>query len=234
MSSLHIREIFDKSVDFFKAHYEYLLPFSLLYFLLQLPPSIIKSVWMTPLSVLVIPLGFSIPYFTDKVLRGTEKSFGLFFEIYSFFFKYFGFTLIRGLIILILLSPFLYSFIDVMKEYNYDMEKINQAMMMKTIHFSKNSLIMMGISMLLVLFSLPFILFPEFYGILDGYGFGDSFTKAYEAGAKHYFKIFGIVILSVFILFAGLCACCIGLIFALPIIYLMYYFAYRTIEPLKG
>ena len=233
MSSLHIREIFDKSVDFFKAHYEYLLPFSLLYFLLQLPPSIIKSIWMTPLSVLIIPLGFSIPFFADRIHRGEQKRFGLFFDIYNFFFKYFGFTLLRGLIILLLLSPFLYSFIDVMKEYNYDMEKINQAIAMKTIHFSGNSLLMMGISMLLVLLSLPFILFPEFYGILDGHGILDSFKMAYESGARHYFKIFGIVVLSVLILFAGLISCCIGLIFALPIIYLMYYFAYRTIEPLN-
>lgn len=231
MHSIKIREIFDQSVDFFKQHYEFLLPFSLLYFVLNLPQQFIKSVWMMPVMLIVMPLSFAIPFFVDRLHRGQEKKFSLFFEVYNYFFKYFAITILRGIIILILLSPFLYTFMDVIKEYDFDMHKLNDAIQAQSIHVNDNTIISMVASFLLVIFSLPFLLLNEYFGILDDYSIADSFKKAYEAGVRNYFSLFGILILSFIILFAGLCACCIGVIFALPLIYIIYYYTYRAIEP---
>jgi uncharacterized membrane protein len=231
MNSLKIREIFNQSVDFFKLHYEYLLPFSLLYFVLNLPQQFIKSVWMMPVMLIVMPLAFAVPYFVDRITRRQEKKFSLFFEVYNYFFKYFAISILRGIIILILLSPFLYTFMDVIKEYDFDMQKLNEAIQANSIHLSENTIISMVVSFLIVVLCLPFLLLNEYFGILDDYSIIDSFQKAYEAGVRNYFSLFGILILSFVILFAGLCACCIGVIFALPLIYIIYYFTYRAIEP---
>lgn len=229
MNTIHIREAFDKSVDFMKAHYEYILPFSLLFILLQLPPQFIPSTAMTIYTLLLIPLGLSIPYFADSVQRGQEKKFSTFFEIYRYSGKIFGVTIIKCLIILLLVSPFLYVFMDTLKEYDYDMQKINQAIQLRTIELPTNTLSMFGISLLLLLFCMPFILFNEYFAVLNNMGILESFQKSYEVGVRNYFKIFGVVIVSMIFVMLGFLACGIGLIFAFPMVYLLYYFAFRQV-----
>jgi uncharacterized membrane protein len=233
MNKLNIREIINQSIDFFKMHYEYLLPFSLSYIVFNLPSSFIKSVWTLPLTILIMPLAFSIPYFADRIERHQEKKFSLLFEIYHYALKYFAFTILRGIILMILLAPFIYSVWDIVGSYDFDMEKFNEAIKVQAVDFSSESKVMMAISFILVLFSMPFILFAEYFGILDGHSILKSFALSFSAGKNHYVSIVLILIISMMLLFGGLISCCIGLVFALPLMYLIYYFTYRAICPIS-
>ncbi len=237
MNKINVSEITDKAVDFYKSHYEYLLPFSLFYVLINLPLKLPFSYGplngvILPLTILVLPLAFSIPFFAEKISQNeTKKRFGLFFEIYNYFFKFFGIQLLRWLIILVMLLPFILSFVEVLSGYDYDPEKLQKAIDNRTFVPSFRLLITLLVTFFLMIFSAPFLLFVEYYGILDGHSITSSFVKSYHLGASQYLKILSIILLSFLAAVAGIMACVIGFVFAFPFIYLLYYYTYRALEP---
>jgi len=227
MQKLKISDLINKSIDFIKAHYEYILPFSLLYVILQLPSGFIKSAWMLPLSLLLLPLAFSIPYFANKVENGEPKRFGLFFEVYSYFFKFFGIAFVKWMIMLLIFSPLMINLVDVLKDFNYDAEKLMLAIQTKNYIPNQSTVLTFFGCMFLFLFLLPFIMFVEFYAILDDLDIMESFKKSYEIGVRNYMTILLILIVAFAATFAGMCTCGIGLVLAIPFIYLLFYYAYK-------
>lgn len=228
MNKFNIKELMNKSSDFIKAHYEYILPFSLVFLVVQLGLNLIKSSFTLPFSILLLPLSFAIPYFAHKLNSSSEKRFGLFFEVYSYFFKFFGIAIIKYIIVLIIYLPFIINIVDVLKEFNYDVDAMMQAIQSKAYVLNSATLLnVLGCTMLmLVVF--PFILFVEYFAILDDESILDSFKKSYAYGVKYYFSIFMILIIAFVVTFIGMCTCGFGLIVAIPYIYLLFYFAFRS------
>jgi hypothetical protein len=218
----------NNSSDFIKSHYEYILPFSLAYLVIQVGLSIIKSPFTLPFSLLLLPLSFAIPYFAHKIEMGSQKRFGLFFEVYSYFFKFFGLAIMKYLIVIIIFSPFLFNIADVLKEFNYDVDKMMLAIQSKEYVLNTATLLnFLGCTVLMLLIT-PFILFVEFFAILNDEGIMESFKKSYAYGVKFYFSIFMILILAFAATFAGMCTCGFGLIVILPYIYLLFYYAFKN------
>lgn len=227
MNKFNIKELMNKSIDFIKAHFEYLLPFSLVYLVVQVGLNFIKSPYTLPFSILLLPLSFAIPYFAHKINTGSEKRFGLFFEVYSYFFKFFGIAFIKYIIVLIIYLPFIINIVDVLKEFNYDVDAMMQAIQSKSYVLNSATLLnMLGCTMLmLVVF--PFILFVEYFAILDDENIIEAFKKSYAYGVKYYFSIFMVLIIAFVVTFISLCISCgIVLIVSIPFIYLLFYFAF--------
>lgn len=234
MNKFSLKDLMNSSSDFIKAHYEYILPFSLVYLVVQVGLSLIKSSFTLPFSLLLLPLSFSIPFFAHKLHTGSEKRFGLFFEVYSYFFKFFGLAVIKYIILVIIFSPFLLSIADVLKEFNYDIDKMMQSIQDKSYVLNSATLLnFVGCAFLFLLIT-PFILFVEFFAILNDEDILKSLKKSYASGVKYYFSIFSILIISFVVTFIGMCTCGFGLIVALPYIYLLFYFAFRRhISPIS-
>lgn len=226
-NTFSIGSIWQKSVDFFKAHYEYILPFSFIYFILQLPSALIKSAWTLPFTLLLLPLSFSVSYFAHKVETGTPQRFGLFFEVYTYFFKFFGINLLRYLIILLLFIPVGIDLYSLLEPFNYDAEAMIKAIQQKQFALPSPLLIKIVALSMIALVIYPFLLFQEYFAILDDQSIFAAFKNGFLFGAKNYFRIIGVVLIAFAATFAGMCTCGFGLIATIPFVYLMLYFAYR-------
>ena len=231
MIKLQIREIINQSVDFFKSHYEFLLPFSLIYFVLSILGAVIPEPIRTIFSLLMLPLAFGCQYFIDRVYKGHEKKFSLFFDIYRQSLKYISISFLKVLIFLIIFLPFLTTIYSELEFYHFNQEEIMKAIQTGSFNFSHQSRLYLAVSMVIALMSAPFLVFVEYYGLLDGYGVMESFQKSYHTGAKYYLSIFKVLLVSVGVVLIGFMGCCIPVLAAFPFMYLLYYHAYRMIEP---
>jgi hypothetical protein len=225
-----INELIHEATDFLKKHYEYLLPFSFLYLILQLPSSFITSSWVLIVSILFIPLSFSIPYFVHQIVQGKPKTFGLFFEVYKDGLKYFGITAVKYLIILVLFLPVLFSLIEALGSVDYDVEKLLNDISNQEYQLTKNQGYSLLGSLIALLISLPFLVFTEFFGILEGLSILDAFKASYHLGARHYLKVYAILGIAFIATFLGVITCFFGLLVALPFIYCLLYFAYLDLS----
>lgn len=234
MNTFSISEIIDETIDFFKQHYEYILPFSLFYTILSVLLTFIPAGTNLVIQLLILPLGFSYPFFAHRYEQLKVKSFKYFFEVYNYFFKYFGAKIISGIIILILLSPILINMYELLGNYDNDMQKLMQAYIEHKIKLPDNLALPMLICPLLLIFSLPFILYIEYIAIIDNYNLIDALKQSYNIGFRFYTKIFTILLLSFVATFAGLLTLGFGFIVILPFIYLLHYFSYKKISQLAG
>lgn len=228
MNKFNIKELMNKSSDFIKAHYEYILPFSLFFLIEEIGLKLINSPYTLPFSILLLPLSFSVAYFAHKINTGAQKRIGLFFEVYTYFFKFFGILLVKYLIILLIFSPFIFNMVDVMKEFDFDTEKLALAIQSKSYVLNKTTSLNLVCCSFLFLLIYPFIVFVEFFAILNDEDILYSFKKSYITGTKYYFSIFILLIISFICLLIGAFFCCFGLIVAVPYIFLLLYFAFRT------
>jgi hypothetical protein len=231
MIKLQVREIINQSVDFFKSHYEYLLPFSLIYFVLSILGAFVPEPIRTIYSLLMLPLAFGCQYFIDRVYKGDEKKFSIFFDIYRQSMKYIAISFLKVIIFLIIFLPFLTTIYADLEFYHFNQEEILKAIQTQNFNFSHQSRLYLAISMIIALMSSPFLLFVEYYGLLDGFDVVESFQKSYHTGAKYYLSIFKVLLVSVGVILIGFIGCCLPVLAAFPFMYLIYYHAYRMIEP---
>lgn len=236
MNSFSISETIDETIDYLKQHYEYVLPFSLFYVILTIVLSLVEIDPKARLLIqlIVLPLSFSFQYYALKYNQTGLKSFKHFFEVYTCFFKYLGTKIVSGIIILILISPILFTMFQLVENYNFDTEKLMHDIQKQSIKLPANMSLTILISSLLVIFSLPFLLFIEYIAIIDNYGVFESLKLSYHIGSKYYAKIFGILVLSFIATFAGILTCGFGFIVILPFIYLLNYFTYKKLSKLMG
>jgi hypothetical protein len=231
MIKLHIRDIINQSVDFFKSHYEFLLPFSLIYFVLSILGAIVPEPIRTIYSLLMLPLAFGCQYFIDRVYKGDEKKFSIFFDIYRQSIKYVAISFLKVVIFLIIFLPFLTTIYADLEFYHFNQEEILKAIQTQNFNFSHQSRLYLAITMIIGLMSSPFLLFVEYYSLLDGFDVVESFRKSYHTGAKYYLSIFKVLIVSVGVMLIGFIGCCLPVLASFPFMYLIYYHAYRMIEP---
>jgi hypothetical protein len=217
-----------KTIDFMKMHYEYILPFSFLFFVLTLFLGFISAQFKLIMLLLILPLTLSVPYFVHKIEQGSQKKFGLFFEVYNSFFKFVGANVLKSFIIVVILSPMFYLMADVMEQFNFDENKLKLALENKSFVPSKNLSITTFICIFLVLFSLPYILFVEYFAVLGDKGIGASFKHAYHLGSKYYFPLILLLIVQFSILTLGTILTC-GFVFliAFPFFNILYYYIYK-------
>lgn len=223
-----ISEIFNKSMDFFKANYEYLVPYTIFYLFLSLIVSYtpIKSISIG-MQILMIPLGFAIPYFIDKVVRENEKSFLSFFQVYKELLPYLGAKLFGMLVAIICLMPLFFSVYNLLNEFQFDVNSLISEIQLGRVELPSSSKLKIAVSLFLMLSTLPFYIFLEYFMILSKDSFEEALKKSYFIGAKYYFKIW-LLFISVFILmFIGVATCVFGLIVAIPLIYSMFYFSFQ-------
>lgn len=232
MYNFRIREVLNSAMDFFKMHYEYLLPFSFLFFVFSLLFGFVKNEFTLLLFILVLPLTISIPYFAHKLQRGGEsRRLGLFFEVYSSTFKFYGVMGLKIISMLILLSPMLYLMSDVMAKFNFDENQLKLAIENGEFIPSKNLSITTFISILLVILSYPFFFFAEYFAVIGNESVIDSFKKSYALGYSNYSKLFALMIIHFFVMAVGSLLTC-GFIFllAFPLFNLIYYFIYKECQ----
>lgn len=233
MISTQIEHILYKTIDFFKKNYEYLIPFALIYLILCIPGQFLPQGISACIQLIMLPLSFSFAYFVDRVEKGYDRKFSDFFDIYRHTGKYLAIIILRALITIVLFTPFIIVAFRVISEYNFDVKAIEEAMKSQNFNITSNEKLSLAISFLLVIFTTPFLLFNEYFAILDKYSISDSFRFSFEAGKKHYGLIFASIILSIGIGMIGLVACCIGVVLiSMPLIYPMFYYTYRQINPI--
>lgn len=223
-----ISETFNKSMDFFKANYEYLVPYTIFYLFLSLIVSYtpIKSISIV-MQILMIPLGFAVPYFIDKVERGEEKSFLSFFHVYKELLPYLGAKLFGMLVAIICLMPLFFSVYNLLNEFQFDINSLINEIQLGRVELPSSSKLKIAVSLFLMLSTLPFYIFLEYFMILSNDSFEEALKKSYFIGARYYFHIIGLLI-SVFVLMLiGVIFCMFGLIVAIPLIYSMFYFSYK-------
>lgn len=226
-------QILEKSIDFMKRHYEHLLPFALFYAFISIPGQFLPKSISLVLSVLLLPMSFSISYYIDKVEKDQAYSYNTFLEVYRYSGKYLGITIIRTFITLLFFVPFIISMLGILTQYDFDMNAVSKAMVENDLNISGSAKLSLFIGILLALLSSPFVLFVEYFAILDKYSISESFKKSIVAGRSNYGQLIIILIMSIAAAFIGLAACCIGIIGTLPIIYLLYYYSYRVVEPIQ-
>ncbi len=226
-----ISETFNKSMDFFKANYEYLVPYTIFYLFLSVIVSYtpIKSISIV-MQILMIPLGFAVPYFIDSINRGEEKSFFTFFHVYKALLPYLGAKLFGMLVAIICLMPLFFSLYNLLNEFQFDINLLINEIQNGRVELPSSSKIKIAVSLFLMISTLPFYIFLEYFMILSKDTFETALKKSYHIGVRYYFHIIGLFI-SVFILmFIGFATCFFGLIVAIPLIYSMFYFSYNQLK----
>ena len=201
-STFTIRQIFDESWEFFKQHYEYLLPFSLIFFVIQSPTFFIDNPFVViPITLILLPLGVSIPYYADHISDGGEKIFSVLFDTVRYFFKILIISILKFIFFAILFAPFLLFFVNNFIDFealkgadfiNIN-EKLNDAIIKSPDLLDvKNIKAFLGIGTVTAILALlvsPILMFPEYYAVLDNYSIMDSFKKSIQDVSKNYFKV---------------------------------------------
>lgn len=86
------------------------------------------------------------------------------------------------------------------------------------------------VTQLIFVFSLPLLFIPaiiwamgmslaEFYMVDEGIGFMDAISKSWQATRGHKLMIFVFALASIGVMLVGLCACCLGVFVAYPIVF---------------
>jgi hypothetical protein len=218
-------------MDFFKANYEYLVPYTIFYLFLSVIVSYtpIKSISIV-MQILMIPLGFAVPYFIDSVNRGEEKSFFTFFHVYKALLPYLGAKLFGMLVAIICLMPLFFSLYNLLNEFQFDINLLINEIQNGRVELPSSSKIKIAVSLFLMISTLPFYIFLEYFMILSKATFETALKKSYHIGVRYYFHIIGLFISVFFLLFIGFATCFFGLIVAIPLIYSMFYFSYNQLK----
>lgn len=73
---------------------------------------------------------------------------------------------------------------------------------------------------ILLLFSAQLVIFAKASPV-------EAITGSIKLGARGFFPLLGFTVIAVFVVFAGLFVCCVGILFALSYVYVINYLAYR-------
>jgi hypothetical protein len=222
-----ISEIFNKSMDFFKANYEYLVPYTIFYLFLSVIVSYtpIKSISIV-VQILMVPLGFAVPYFIDSVSRGENKSFITFFNVYKALLPYLGAKLFGMFVAIICLMPLFFSLYNLLNEFQFDVNLLITEIQNGRVELPSSSKIKIAVSLFLMVSTLPFYIFLEYFMILSKDSFEIALKKSYHIGVRYYAQIIGLFVSAFVLMFLGFATCVFGLIVAIPLIYSMFYFSY--------
>jgi hypothetical protein len=218
-------------MDFFKANYEYLVPYTIFYLFLSVIVSYtpIKSISIV-MQILMIPLGFAVPYFIDSINRGEEKSFFTFFHVYKALLPYLGAKLFGMLVAIICLMPLFFSLYNLLNEFQFDINLLINEIQFGRVELPSSSKIKIAVSLFLMISTLPFYIFLEYFMILSKDTFETALKKSYHIGVRYYFHIIGLFISAFILMFIGFATCFFGLIVAIPLIYSMFYFSYNQLK----
>jgi hypothetical protein len=175
-------------------------------------------------------LGFAVPYFIDSVNRGEEKSFFTFFHVYKALLPYLGAKLFGMLVAIICLMPLFFSLYNLLNEFQFDINFLINEIQNDRVELPSSSKIKIAVSLFLMISTLPFYIFLEYFLILSDDPFEMALKKSYHIGVRYYFNIIGLFILAFVLMFLGVATCVFGLIVAIPIIYSMFYFSYNQFK----
>jgi hypothetical protein len=249
---------YQKSIDFFKSFYEFIIPFAIFYVFLMVFISYLpyKEISLF-LQIATLPLAFSIAYFANhylnqrdiniysnyefervdenpdelkaKILDNSPK-FATFFLIYKKSLWILVAKIFSYFVILFCLMPVFKIFYQILLSYNFDLDAINQAIVNQTIELPNHAVTSIFFAIFAIWLTLPFYFYFEYFLIFDNQGILKSLKSSYQIGVKNYFKIIGMLLATFLILFVGLLTCGFGLIVALPIVYLIYYFSFIDLK----
>lgn len=242
-TKLSVKSAFNQAMDFFKQHYEHLLPFSLIFFIILIPTFFIKNpIVNLVITLLFIPLTMSIPYYADMISNGEDKSFSVLFDTVKFLPKLAAVFIIKYIILLILFIPlilFFYNNIDMELMTNMDYATLSKELpeLIKNNKLFKNGGSVSGLmqtyfwTFLLIFLITPFFIFVEYFLVLGNQSIAQSFKSSIMGVYKNYGKVILFMILLIITTsIIAIMTCSFGLIFIIPIVFLTLYYFYKKLS----
>lgn len=221
------KNLLRQTSEFTKLHYSRLLPFSFLFFVLNLLAIFIKSNFSILFIIGICPLIFSIPYFAFKSERDANPSFKDFFEVYTYSKRYFIILLVKILAFIFVLFPMIYALSDVMAPFNFDRNLFILAIR-EGVYIPARSLSLISFFCItLAMLCYPFIIYAEYFSIFQGLKVKESFIQSYKLGQKYYLSLSMLMFVQMVVFSIGtILSCGFIFVFAFPFFCLMSYYIY--------
>ena len=226
------KAIFMRTIHFMRLHYLYLLPFSFVLFVLLLLVGFV-AVSSNRLSFIILamvsPLLFSFSFYIHRLENFGETTWKNFINIYGDIVRFYKVQGIKYLMFLLALLPMIITLQLELAAFGFDLKLFYLAEKSGTYLPSSYLYLSTFFSVTLTMLCYPFVIFPEYFYILDKVDIKNAYKKSFDLAKRNYFTLLFLMVIQIVIFSLGSFLSC-GFLFvlALPFFSILTYYIYDS------
>lgn len=221
-----------RTIHFMRLHYLHLLPFSFVLFVLLLLVGFV-AVSSNKLSLLILamvsPLLFSFAIYVHRLENFGENTWKNFINIYSDIVRFYKVQGIKYLMFLLALLPMIITLQFELAEFGFDLKLFYLAEKSGTYLPSSYLYLSTFFSVTLTMLCYPFVIFPEYFYLLESVNIKTAYKKSFEFAKRNYFTLLFLMVIQIVVFSLGSFLSC-GFLFvlALPFFSILTYYIYAS------
>ncbi len=226
------KDVLMRTIHFMRLHYFQLLPFSfVLSILLAFSVFVAKASNIASLLtfLLISPMLFSFAFYVHRLENFNEITWKNFINIYGNIIRFYKVQGIKYLMFLIALLPMIITLQFELAAFGFDQELFYQAQ--KAGSYSPSPFLYLSafFSITLTMLCYPFVIFPEYFYILERVSIKSAYKKSFDLARQNYFTLLFLMIIQIVIFSTGTPISC-GFLFvlALPFFSILTYYIYAS------
>lgn len=219
-----------RTIHCMRLHYLHLIPFSFVLFVLLLLVGFV-SVSSNKLSLLilfmVLPLLFSFALYVHRLEKYGENTWKNFINIYSDIARFYKVQGIKYFLFFLALLPMTIALQIESSAFGYDLELFFIAEKEGSHLPSPYLYIASFFSITLTMLCYPFVIFPEYFYLLEKVDIKTAYRKSFDFAKHNYFSFLSLMVVQIVVFSIGSFLSC-GFLFvlALPFFSILTYYIY--------
>jgi hypothetical protein len=226
------KDVLMRTVHFMRLHYLHLLPFSFVLFVLLLLVGFV-SVSSNKLSILILamvsPLLFSFALYVHRLENFGENTWKNFINIYGDIARFYKVQGIKYLMFLLALLPMIIALQIESAAFDFDLKLFYIAEKSGSYLPSPYLYLCTFFSVTLTMLCYPFIIFPEYFYLLEKVDIKTAYKKSFDLAKRNYFTFLFLMVVQIIVFSIGSFLSC-GFLFvlALPFFSILTYYIYAS------
>jgi len=224
-----------RTIHFMRLHYLHLLPFSFVLFVLLLLVGFV-SVSSNKLSLLILamvsPLLFSFALYVHRLENFGENTWKNFINIYADITRFYKVQGIKYLLFLLALLPMIIALQIEIATFGFDLKLFYIAEKTGSYLPSPYLYLCTFFSVTLTMLCYPFVIFPEYFYLLEKLDIKTAYKKSFDLAKRNYFTFLFLMVIQIIVFSVGSFLSC-GFLFvlALPFFSILTYYIYASHSP---
>jgi hypothetical protein len=226
------KDVLMRTIHFMRLHYLHLIPFSFILFVLLLLVGFV-SVTSNKLSILILamvsPLSFSFSIYVHRIECFGENTWKNFINIYADIARFYKVQGIKSLMFLLALLPMIIALQIETAAFGFDLNLFYLAEKTGSYLPSPYLYLCTFFSVTLTMLCYPFVIFPEYFYLLEKVDVKTAFKKSFDLAKRNYFTFLFLMVIQIIVFSVGSFLSC-GFLFvlALPFFSILTYFIYSS------
>ncbi len=226
------KDVLMRTIHFMRLHYLHLIPFSFILFVLLLLVGFV-SVTSNKLSILILamvsPLSFSFSIYVHRIEYFGENTWKNFINIYADIARFYKVQGIKSFMFLLALLPMIIALQIETAAFGFDLNLFYLAEKTGSYLPSPYLYLCTFFSVTLTMLCYPFVIFPEYFYLLEKVDVKTAFKKSFDLAKRNYFTFLFLMVIQIIVFSVGSFLSC-GFLFvlALPFFSILTYFIYSS------